>query len=81
MYFLDVQIIREFTTSVYRKHTFSGAYTHFQRLLPSTCKFGNVYTFAYRCFGIYSSRTISHIDLLFLKQIFLTNDFRENFMN
>ena len=33
MSFLDVQIIREdktFTTSVYRKPTFSGVYTHFE---------------------------------------------------
>ena len=41
MSFLDVQIIREdktFTTSVYRKLTFSGVYTHFDRFLPSTYK-------------------------------------------
>ena len=38
MSFLDVDIIREkdkFTTSVYRKPTFSGIYTHFGSLLPS----------------------------------------------
>ena len=39
MSFLDVQISREdktFTTSVYRKPTFSGVYTHFDSFLPST---------------------------------------------
>ena len=49
--FLDVQIIREgniFTTSVYRKPTFSGVYIHFDSFLPSTYKFGTVYTLAYR---------------------------------
>ena len=38
MSFLDVNIIREkgrFTTSVYRKPTFSGIYTHFDSFLPS----------------------------------------------
>ena len=53
MSFLDVQIIREdktFTTSVYRKPTFSGVYTHFDSFLPFTYKFGTVYTLAYRYF-------------------------------
>ena len=43
MYFLDVNIILEqgkFTTSVYRKPTFSGIYTHFDRFLPSSNKIG-----------------------------------------
>ena len=38
MSFLDINIIREkdkFTTSVYRKSTFSRIYTHFDSLLPS----------------------------------------------
>ena len=38
MSFLDVNIIHEkdkFTTSVYRKPTFSGIYTHFDSFLPS----------------------------------------------
>ena len=55
MSFLDVQIIREdktFTTSVYRKTTFSGVYTRFGSFLPSTFKFGSVYTVAYRCLQI-----------------------------
>ena len=53
MYFLDVQIIHEdktFTTYVYHKATFSEVYTHFDSILPSTYKFGTVYTFACRCF-------------------------------
>ena len=39
MSFLDVNIIHEkdkFTTSVYRKPTFSGIYTHFDSFLPSS---------------------------------------------
>ena len=45
MSFLDVQIIREVktvTTSVYRKPTFCGVFTHFDSFLPSTYKFGNL---------------------------------------
>ena len=39
--FLDVSIIREqgkFVTSVYRKSTFIGAYTHFDSSSPDTYK-------------------------------------------
>ena len=45
MFFFDVQIFREdkiFTTSVYRKPTFSGVYTHFDCFLSSAYKFGTV---------------------------------------
>ena len=55
MSFLDIAIICEdktFTTSVYRKPTFSGVYTHFDSFLPSTYKFRTIYTLAYRCFQI-----------------------------
>ena len=40
--FLDIEISREngkFVTTVYRKPTFSGVCTHFERFLPSTHKF------------------------------------------
>ena len=63
--FLDVQIIREdktCTTSVYRKPTFSGIYTHFDSFLPSTYKFGTIYTLAYRCFRICSNWTKLHTE-------------------
>ena len=49
--FLEVKIIRKdktFTTSVYRKPTPTGFYTHFKSFLSSTYKFGTVYTLAYR---------------------------------
>ena len=49
---LDVQIIcddKTFTTSVYRKPTFSGVYTHFDSFLPTTYKFSIVYALACRC--------------------------------
>ena len=51
--FLDVEVPRDentFVTSVYRKPTFSGVYTHFDRFLPSTYKIGMIYTLVFRCF-------------------------------
>ena len=55
MSFLDVEISREngkFVTTVNRKPTFSGVYTHFQRFLPSTQKFSLLYTLAHRYFTL-----------------------------
>ena len=55
MSLLDLQIICEdktFTTSVYHKPTFSRVNTHFDSFLPSTYKFGTVFTLPYRCLWI-----------------------------
>ena len=49
--FLDVEIIHKqgkFTTTAYRKLTFSGVYSNFERILSSVCKFVMVYTLVYR---------------------------------
>ena len=76
--FLDIEIIREditFTTSVYRKPTFSGVYTHFDSFLPSTCKFSTVYTLVYRCLRICFSWTKFHNELVCLKEILLKNGY------
>ena len=53
MSLLDEHIIHEdktFTTSVCHKSSFSGVYKYLDCNLPSTIKFGTVYTLAYRCF-------------------------------
>ena len=84
MSFLDIAIIREnktFTTSVYRKPTFSGVYTHFDSFLPSTYKFRTVYTLLYRCFLICSSWTKLHNELVCLKETLLKNGYPEDFIN
>ena len=55
--FLDVEVSRKqdkFVTSVYRKPTFSGVYTHFDSFLPEVYEFGIIYTLAYRGFKICS---------------------------
>ena len=47
MSFLGDIIVREqdkFITSVYRKPTFSGVYTHFNSFLRDTWKIGMIYT-------------------------------------
>ena len=55
--FLDVEVSQQqgqFVTTVYRKPTFSGVYTHFDSFLPPTYKVCMIYTLAYRCFKICS---------------------------
>ena len=74
MSFPDITIICEdktFTTSVYRKPTFSGVYTHFDSFLPFTYKFSTVYTLTYRCFRICSIWTKLHNEFVCLKETFL----------
>ena len=53
--FLDVKICREnnkFTTSVFRKPTFSGVFTNFDSFIPISYKHGLVKTLIFRCFKI-----------------------------
>ena len=81
--FLDVNIIPEkdkFTTSVYRRPTFSGIYTHFDSFLPSSNKIGLLQTF-YRCFRICSDWAKFHLELVKLTDVFKNNGYPENFIN
>ena len=83
-YQLDASVIREqgeFITSVYRKRTVSGVYTHFDSCLPDTYKTGMIYTLANRCFRICSSWLMFHQQLIILREIFKKNDYPENFID
>ena len=82
--FLDVEVSREgnkFVTTVHRKPTFRGVYTHFHSSLQTTYKFGMIYTLAFRCFSIYSNWINFHSELAFLKDIFLKNGFPISFID
>ena len=82
--FLNVEVIREqgkFSTTIYRKPTFSGVYSNFESFLPSASKFGMVYTLVYSCFRICSDRIKFHAELTFLKKIFRKNGYPENFID
>ena len=83
MPFFDVNIIREdkFTTSVYRKPTYSGIYTHFDSFLPSSNKIGLLHTSLYRCFRICSDWTKFHFELVKLIHVFKNNGYPENSIN
>ena len=71
--FLDIEVPREkwkLATTVYRKPTFCGVYTHFESFLATIHKFGMVYTLACCCFKICPDWTNFHEELSFLKQVF-----------
>ena len=74
--FLDNLIDRKdgkFITSVYRKPTFTGVYTHYQSFIPSVYKFGLLSTLLFRYFSICSSYALFHLEVIEFKKIFLKN--------
>ena len=82
--FLDIEVSREkrkFITTVYRKPTFSGVYTHFESFLPTIYKFGMIYTLAYRCFKICSDWSKFHGELRFLNKVFLKTGYPLSFID
>ena len=68
-------------TTVYRKPTISGVYTHFDSFLPKDFKVGMMYTLAYRCLKICFNWTRFHEELNFLKHVFLENVFPLSFIS
>ena len=84
MSFLDIEVSPQqgkFVTTVYRKPTFSGMYTHFDSFLPQVYKVGMINTLAYRCFKISSHWTKFHEELNFLKHVFLKNGYPLSFID
>ena len=71
----------KFTTTIHRKHTFSGLCSNFESFLPSFYKFGMACTLVYRCFCICSDWTKFHTELTSLKIISSKNGYPENFMD
>ena len=81
--FLDILVTREgtFRTSLYRKPTFSGLYTHFKSHMPDSYKKGLLYTLLHRAFVICSSWDKFHEEVCFLKKTFRKNSFPDFFID
>ena len=76
--FLDIKITRGpegFTTSVYRKKTFSGVYLNFGSFLPIEYKKGLIATLLHRTYVICSDFTRFHEEVSKLKVIWQKNGF------
>ena len=82
--FLDVKICREkdkFTTSAFRKDTFSGVYTNFSSFVALKHKFGLVYTLLHRSFTIVSDFSKFHFEVETLKKTLHKNAYPTKFVD
>ena len=68
-------------TSVYRKPTFTGVYTHYHSFLPSMYKFGLLSSILFRYFSICSTFQLFHLEILEFKKIFLKNGYPSKFFD
>ena len=75
--FLDILIERNdgFSTSVYRKPTFSGLYLNFRAFAPLTYKKGLISCLLYRAYMICSNWHLIHKEIQLLKSILLRNKY------
>ena len=77
--FLDILVSREnddtFSTSVYRKPTFTGLTTKFSSFIPVDYKRNLILTLATRAFNICSSYLSIHTEFLFIKRTLYLNGF------
>ena len=79
--FLDVLVSRDngcFTTSLYRKPTFSGLYTNFHSYISDNYKKGLVYCLLFRVFTLTVCWEKFHVEVLFLRNLFRKNLFPEH---
>ncbi|XP_046851727.1 uncharacterized protein LOC124445026, partial [Xenia sp. Carnegie-2017] len=76
--FLDIDISRtngKFTTSVYRKPTFTGLFTNFHSFIPLTYKFSLVSCLLHRIFNLCSTYENFHTQLEFTRKSLTKNGF------
>ena len=78
MPFLDVLVTREsnkFTTSVFRKNTFSGLGTSFFSFTPYIYKINAIKTLIFRAYRLSSNFTVLHREFNFIREYFVANGF------
>ena len=82
--FLDVKITwqnKRFVTSIFRKATFSGALTNYDRFIFDTYKIGLVHTLLFKFFKICSSTENFHIEIELLRSICKCNNYPVNIID
>ena len=76
--FLDVKITHGsngFSTSVFRKATFSGVFTNLDSFIFESYKTNLIFTLLFRCFTICSDMRSFHLEVEQLQQIFKCNNY------
>ena len=83
--FLDVLVSRQtdgkLLTSVFRKPTFSGLYLRWDSFVPKMFKRGLVYCLVSRAWRLCSNYHLFHEELLFIKNVLLSNGYPGNFVD
>ena len=82
MSFLDIKISRDnnkFTTSVYCKLTFSGAFTNFGSFIPKSYKYNWLFTLLHRAFKLCSIFELFNREIDKLKTIFENEGYPKTF--
>ena len=82
--FLDVLVTREeetFSTSLYRKPTFSGLYTNFYSYICDKYKKGLIFSLLFRIFTFAIDSNKFQSEVKFLKDIFRKNSYPEHFID
>ena len=78
LHFLDIEISRsngKFLTSVYRKLTFTGLFTHFHSFIPLAYKRSLVSCLIHRIFNLCSNYKNFHAQLQVVRKLFNMNGF------
>ena len=76
--FVDINIFREndkFRTNVYRKKTFSGAYTNFKSFIHETYKIGLIKSLFFLCFSLCCDFIKFHYEIDKLESILYKNSY------
>ena len=74
--FLDINITRQnnqLKTSVYRKPTFSGVFTHYESYIDQSYKKSLIFTLLSRCYSICSDYTLFYLEVKKLRKILKKN--------
>ena len=76
--FLDVNITHQnnqLKTSVYRKPTFSGVFTHYESYIDQSYKKSLSFTLLFRCYSLYSDYTLFHLKVEKVREILKKNSY------
>ena len=83
--FLDVLLTRttdgSIVTSIYRKPTFSGLYMKWDSFVPKSYKKGLVNCLVFRAWKLCSSYVLFHSEILFVKELLMSNGYPANFID
>ena len=81
--FLDVLVSRDkqFSTSLYRKPTYSGLYTNFNSYIDPIYKNGLLASLLFRAFAICSNWSSVHQEIVTLKSTWIKNEYPTHFID